>query len=203
MPKDTFKNILREARHRNIIDSSYLRPSTTQFYQDYQKNKYASQNKMKSIFDKVPALSNQEGLDKAYSSPKYIYQNGNTLYIGGTQTAQDVWDDVKIPFDKVDQSQRYKDADQVIDKNIMEHHPIKNIVSHSLGGSVALKLVDKHPEHLTTTTTYGAPVMTQPNQLISNIISGNRYRHPWDTVSFLDNGAKNHSNTEPPSMEPS
>jgi len=52
-----------------------------------------------------------------------------------------------------------------------------------------LKLVEKHPEHLMTTTSYGAPIMTSPGQLVSNIISGERYRHPWDPVSFLDNGA--------------
>ena len=90
---------------------------------------------MKRIFDKSP-LSNQEGLDKAYNADKYVYQNGSTLFIGGTSTFQDAWDDLKIPFDKVDQSQRYKDANKIIESNILEKHPITNIVAHSLGASV-------------------------------------------------------------------
>ena len=107
------------------------------------------------------------------------------------KTAQDIWDDItKVPFNRVDQSQRYKDANKIIENNILEKHPITNIIGHSLGGSVSLKLVDEHPEHLAMTTSYGAPVATSPGQLVSNIISGSRYRHPYDPVSMLDNGAK-------------
>jgi pimeloyl-ACP methyl ester carboxylesterase len=145
---------------------------------------------MRSIFDKTPYLTNQEGLDKAYVSPKYVYQNGETLYIGGTQTARDIWDDLKIPFDKVDQSQRYKDASKIIEQNIVEKHPITNVVAHSLGASVGLKLVDKYPNYPMTTTSYGAPIAVGSNQLISPIISGERYRHPYDGVSGFDYGAK-------------
>ena len=136
-------------------------------------------------------LTNQEGLEKAYKSPNYIYQDGSTLFIGGTQTARDVWDDItKIPFNKVDQSKRYIDANKIVDNNILQNHPIQNIVAHSLGASVGLKLVDKHLEHPMTTTSYGAPVAIGPNQLVSPVISGNRYRHPYDPVSMLDYGSK-------------
>ena len=112
------------------------------------------------------------------------------LYIGGTQTARDVWDDLKIPFDKVDQSQRYKDASKIIEQNIVEKHPITNVVAHSLGASVGLKLVDKYPSYPMTTTSYGAPIAVGSNKLISPIISGERYRHPYDGVSGFDYGAK-------------
>ena len=39
---------------------------------------------MKSIFDKTPYIPNEKGLEKAYNSDKYLYQNGSTLFIGGT-----------------------------------------------------------------------------------------------------------------------
>ena len=190
MPTDPFKHILHEAVLRNKYEFNYIKPKTTDLYDDYQKNKYTNKQKMRSIFDKTPYLSNQEGLDKAYVSPKYIYQNGETLYIGGTQTGRDIWDDLKIPFDKVDQSQRYKDASQIIEQNIVEKHPITNIISHSLGASVGLKLVDKYPNYPMTTTSYGAPISVGSNKLISPIISGERYRHPYDGVSGFDGGAK-------------
>ena len=101
-----------------------------------------------------------------------------------------MWDDLKIPFDKVDQSQRYKDAKQIIEKNIVDGHPIKNLISHSLGASVGLKLVDNHLQYPMTTTSYGAPIAIGSNKLISPIISGNRYRHPYDPISMFDGGSK-------------
>ena len=184
MPKDHFKNILHDAMLRNKYEFNYINSKKPDLYDDYQRNKYLNKHKMKNIFDKTPHLTNQEGLQKAYVSPKYVYQNGETLYIGGTANFQDMWDDLKIPFYKVDQSQRYQDASQVIDKNILEGHPIHNIVGHSLGGSVGLKLVDKYPAYPMTTTSYGAPVAVAPNQLISHTISGERYRHPYDPIIF-------------------
>ena len=46
---------------------------------------------------------NQMGLDRAYKNGKkllpYIFPERDTLYIGGTQNAQDVYDDVRhVPF---------------------------------------------------------------------------------------------------------
>ena len=80
---------------------------------------------------------------------------------------------MKIPFDKVDQSQRYKDASEIIDKNIVAGHPINNVVGHSLGGAVSLKLVDKYPNHSMTTTTYGAPVKTNKDNCFQQLYQEN------------------------------
>ena len=102
MPKDTFNRMIHEAKLRNKYEFNYIQPKQTDLYNDYQRHSYMNKNKMKSVFDKTPYVSNEKGLEKAYNSNKYIYQNGPTLFIGGTQTAQDVWDDLKIPFDKVD-----------------------------------------------------------------------------------------------------
>ena len=60
---------------------------------------------------------------------------------------------------------------------------IKQVVGHSLGGSIALELEENNPE--LNTTTYGAPVF-QP--FSSN--QGNRYTHHGDVVSMFDRGAK-------------
>ena len=50
--------------------------------------------------------------------------------------------------------------------------------------------MDKYPNYPMTTTSYGAPIAVDSNQLISPIISGERYRHPYDGVSGFDYGAK-------------
>ena len=143
------------------------------------------------IIDKTPSISNQEGLDKAYKENNYVFKNGSTLYIAGTQTKRDVWDDItKVPFNRVDKSQRYLDASKIIENSILENKPVTNIIAHSLGGSVGLKLVENYKEHPMTTTVYGAPIKNATDTLISTTISGERYRHPYDPVSMFDGGAK-------------
>ena len=64
------------------------------------------------------------------------------------------------------------------------------MIGHSLGASAGLKLVDKYPYYPMSSTSYGAPVAVAPGELVSHTISGERYRHPYDPISFLDNGAK-------------
>ena len=190
MTNNIFNEIVKHAKSHNPYHFKYNQTKKpSELYENYQRNKYYNTNKMKNMLSKS-TLTNQEGLEKAYQSPNYIYQDGSTLFIGGTQTARDVWDDLKIPFDKVDKSKRYQDANKIVENNILQNHPIQNIVAHSLGASVGLKLVDKHLEHPMTTTSYGAPVAVGQNQLVSPIISGNRYRHPYDGVSGFDYGAK-------------
>ena len=72
MPTDHFKNILHEAKMRNKYEFNYIKPKPSDFYNDYERNKYSNKQKMRSIFDKTPYLTNQEGLEKAYVSPKYV-----------------------------------------------------------------------------------------------------------------------------------
>jgi hypothetical protein len=78
---------------------------------------------------------NEIGLEKAYNSPNYLYKDNDTLYVAGTQTRRDVWDDLKIPFGLTRYSQRYQDADKIVQQD----PSINNVVGHSLGGSVALE----------------------------------------------------------------
>ena len=58
---------------------------------------------------------------------------------------------------------------------------ITNLVGHSLGGSVILD-IQKNKSKMTSTT-YGAPVIQIGTK------QGNRYRFPFDPISYLDNGA--------------
>ena len=125
--------------------------------------------------------ANEIGLQKAYRANKYLYVDGNTMYVAGSQTARDWWDDfTKIPvWGDSKKIQRYQDARDELSK----HHEVKNIVGHSLGGSVALQLEKDNPGKFTTTT-YNAPVFdpfaTKP---------GNRYKSTGDLVSSYDGGA--------------
>lgn len=208
--RDIFDNMINNAKIKNLSYTTIIQNATqpkpsSLFYQQYLQNKEFSNNRMNDIFNynsnkvidtramqpKSPYVSNEEGLGKAYSNrDTFLYQNGTTLFVGGTQTAKDVWDDLKIPFDKVDQSKRYIDANKVIEDNILEGHPITNLVGHSLGGATILKLVEKNPEHAMTATTYGAPMKTAPGELFSTTIAGERYRHPFDPVSMLDQASR-------------
>jgi hypothetical protein len=184
MPKDPFKNILQQAKLRNQNVFNYAQSKSIN---ENTKAKHIIKDK---IIDKTPSISNQEGLDRAYKEKNYVFKNGNTLYIAGTQTKRDIYDDItKVPFGRVDKSQRYLDASQIIENSILENKPISNIVAHSLGGSVGLKLVDNYKEHPMTTTVYGAPVKTARDTLLSTTISGERYRHPYDPVNMFDAGA--------------
>ncbi len=106
MAHDIFNEIVKHAKNHKPYYFKYNQiKKPSELFDNYQRNKYYNTNKMRNM---LSPLSNQEGLEKAYKAPNYIYQDGSTLYIGGTQTARDVWDDLKIPFNKVDQSKRYQ-----------------------------------------------------------------------------------------------
>ena len=122
---------------------------------------------------------NEMGLNNAYNNHNKIHVENDTLYIAGTSDLKDVYDYItKIHFfGTVKDSTRYNQAKTALDSN----PNITKIIGHSLGGSVALEFQKNHPTY--NTTTYGAPVL----QIGSKI--GNRYRFPYDPVSYLDNGA--------------
>ena len=118
------------------------------------------------------------GLRRAYKKTNKIQVIGNNMYIAGTSSYRDIYDDiVNIPLNRP--TRRYRDA-----MNELRDNPnVDNIIGHSLGGSVALQIQKKNPYF--NTTTYGAPVFDFTGR------TGNRYRHRNDLISFLDFGAKN------------
>ena len=81
-------------------------------------------------------LSDTEGLPKAYGEDTGVYTEGSTMYVAGTKSLQDVFDDLKIPFGLTALSQRYKDAE----RTLSAMPQLSRVVGHSLGGAVALEL---------------------------------------------------------------
>ena len=133
---------------------------------------------------KYEALSDSEGLRKAYEHGDY-YMHGKTLYIAGSHTQRDWWDDfTKIPFwGDLKNSERYQKVVEAF-KNRGE---IDTVVGHSLGGSVALEIQSNFKDRITKSRTYGAPVF---NLLGSDSENAERYRHWLDPFSILDRSAK-------------
>ena len=99
--------------------------------------KYNKQNPIiKSVGFNTDHERNAIGLDNAYASPSKLYLQGDKLYIAGTSSLQDVWDDLKIPFHLTRFSQRYQNAD-----NLLAKHPeVTDLSAHSLGSAVAQDL---------------------------------------------------------------
>jgi hypothetical protein len=124
-------------------------------------------------------LEDREGLDRAYQQGD-AYTRNTTMYVAGSHTARDFYDDVtKIPFwGDVKNSERYQQADKMLTANPQ----IRTITGHSLGGSVALELQRAHPG--LKTVTYGAPSVSW-----GTAGGENRYRNAYDPVSFFDRGA--------------
>jgi hypothetical protein len=105
----------------------------------------------------IAPIKDKEGLTAAYGRTSKLYVNGDTMYIAGTSSLQDVADDIfTVPFNRVQHALRYKDAKMLLDKS----PDIKNLSSHSLGSSVALLLQKNHPDKALNVTTYGAPIVS-------------------------------------------
>ncbi len=126
----------------------------------------------------IEPITDKDGLAKAYGRESKLYTHGDTLYIAGTSSIQDVFDDLKIPFKQTDKTMRYRNAVAALKVN----KDIQNVVGHSLGGSVALELQQNFPERNFKSNTYGAPVL-------SATAADNRFRNYFDPVSMLDRGA--------------
>ena len=119
MPKDPFKNIFQQAKSRNQNLFNYSQSKSIN------ENKSAKLIIKDKVIDKTPSISNQEGLDRAYKENNYVFKNGSTLYIAGTQTKRDIFDDItKVPFNRVDKSQRYSDANKIIEQSILEKNQL-------------------------------------------------------------------------------
>ena len=65
-------------------------------------------------------LTDTQGLRLAYENPEGIYQNGSILYIAGTKSGRDVYDDLKLPLYQTQQTKRYKDVDKFIKDGTIE-----------------------------------------------------------------------------------
>ena len=160
-------------------------------------------------------ISDQEGLKRARADG-HTYVRGNTLYITGSRTGQDWYDNfTKIP--KWQTINTIKDAGVNIAKGLgyevpdvpsapsdwgnlrdaerykmakeaLQDNPqVTRVVGHSLGGSVALELQKEFPN--LQSRTYGAPVF-EPTGL-ERWQKGNveRFANMYDPVTIFDNSA--------------
>ena len=137
---------------------------------------------------KGDAITDATGLSRAYEQGD-TYAYGDTLYVAGSHTAKDWYDDVtKVPFwGDLRNSTRYQEAEKALKAN----PNIKNVVGHSLGGSVVLELQKNHPN--LNSRTFGAPVwdpMSVDNKYKGFTGQVDRYRNALDPFSIFDGSAK-------------
>ena len=169
-------------RRNHQVVNSYVKPITSM----------KTNNIINKVNDDINHHNNKvsvnDGITRAYDSPNSIFIDGNRMYISGTHSLRDVYDDVtKIPvWGDLRNSERYQQADEALKNNPQ----IDTIYAHSLGGSVALE-INKNNDNKFKTITYGAPVLDfsfnrDPNNM--------RYRHPGDKISMFDTGAVNEDN---------
>ena len=119
------------------------------------------------------------GLDRAYATDVGLYSAGDTLYIAGTKSLHDAYDDLKIPIRATTQAERHREASMVLNSNPQ----LTRVVGHSLGGAVALDLEQRNSK--LHSVTYGAPVLN-----FNPFSHSERYRHMGDPISGLDWGAE-------------
>ena len=138
----------------------------------------------------VNTITNTEGLNRAYHQGD-VYAHGNTMYIAGSHTATDWYDDfTKVPvWGDLRNAERYKKAEEVLKLN----PKITNVIGHSLGGSVALELEKNYPQ-LKNSRTFGAPVFEPFGQESEKVA---RYRNWLDPMSIADRSAVNSSRPNP------
>ena len=129
-------------------------------------------------------LTDTQGLRLAYENPEGIYQNGSILYIAGTKSGRDVYDDLKLPLHQTQQTKRYKDVDKFIKDGTIEVDGkkltgITDIISHSLGSAVSQQINNDYGN--------GSPFVSsqRPEDTGTNL----RIRKAGDVVSMFDKGS--------------
>ena len=138
-------------------------------------------------------LTDTQGLKLAYENPEGIYQNGSSLYIAGTKSGRDVYDDLKLPLFQTRSTKRYKDVDKFIKDGTIEVGGkkltgITDIISHSLGSAVGQQINDDYG-NIFRSRSYGSPFVSsqRPEDTGNNL----RIRKAGDVVSMFDNSTIN------------
>ena len=160
-------------------------------------NQFSKNLNVKANTQPIKRMSDSEGLSWAYKDGD-THVNNKTLYVAGTNTWKDVYDDItKVPFwGDTRESTRYRAAEKVLKENPQ----IENIVGHSLGGAVSLELQKQYPERNLKTRTYGSATWDPAGNDISNswkskdgykLPKVERYRNYGDPVCYFDSSAEN------------
>ena len=138
-------------------------------------------------------LTDTQGLKLAYENPNGIYQNGSILYIAGTKSGRDVYDDPKLPLYQTRHTKRYEDVDKFIKDGAIEidgkkHYGITDVISHSLGSAVGQQINNDY-NNIFRSRSYGSPFVSgqSPEDTGTNL----RIRKTGDVVSMFDNATIN------------
>ena len=136
-------------------------------------------------------LTDTQGLKLAYENPDGIYQNGSILYIAGTKSGRDVYDDLKLPLYQTRNTKRYKDVDKFIEDGTIEVDGkkltgITDIISHSLGSAVGQQINNDYG-NIFRSRSYGSLFVS--NQRPEDTGTNLRIRKAGDLVSAFDKGS--------------
>ena len=136
-------------------------------------------------------LTDTQGLKLAYENPEGIYQNGSILYIAGTKSGRDVYDDLKLPLFQTRSTKRYKDVDKFIKDGTIEVDGkkltgITDIISHSLGSAVGQQINNDYGNTFRSRS-YGSPFIS--SQRTEDMGTNLRIRGSNDVVSMFDGGS--------------
>ena len=136
-------------------------------------------------------LTDTQGLKLAYENPEGIYQNGSILYIAGTKSGRDVYDDLKLPLFQRRNTKRYKDVNKFIKDGTIEVDGKKltgmtDIISHSLASAVSQQINDDYGD-IFRSRSYGSPFVSgqRPEDTGTNL----RLRKAGDPISIFDRGS--------------
>ena len=134
-------------------------------------------------------LTDTQGLRLAYENPEGIYQNGSILYITGTKSGRDVYDDLKLPLYQTQQTKRYKDVDKFIKDGTIEVDGkkltgITDTISHSLGSAVSQQINNNYG-NIFRSRSYGSPFVSGQRPEDTDL----RIRKAGDVVSMFDKGS--------------
>ena len=131
----------------------------------------------------MPALSDEEGLNRAYSNNDNLYYDGNEhLYIAGTNSMKDLFiNDLTIPFRGLIQyTDRYARAHQLYTTH---KDKIKTIVSHSLGSILAHHIILENEQ--LNGRLYSSPSLAIPHERIAY------FSHYGDPIAMFNLDRRN------------
>ena len=121
-------------------------------------------NSQQKYVKQLQNITDEEGFKRACDTKDDWYQHYNKLFIAGTKDfPTDHIDDLKLPFDDtLNKTTRRRTAD----KHYRSHHETDTVISHSLGGAVALSLEKQYKKEcnnsfgIVQSKTFGSPTVS-------------------------------------------
>ena len=131
-------------RRKQLLEEKYVKLINSKPYND---DVGIADNKHQEFVKQLQDISDEEGLKRAYDTKDVLYQHYNKLFIAGTKDRPtDHLDDLKLPFDTLNNTTRGKTANAYY----RSHHEIDTVIGHSLGGAIALSLENEYKRKVIT-----------------------------------------------------